>query len=156
MNIGLNQPKKQIMYFKEISASRSFYSSYALILTRYFQINAPSTSGEARALPGILPSEGLSLLWQQHVLQDPIQRQPVTHSWEMAKLRRSARCSTSGTVIHMPVSTCRNARYKAGGVYDGSQGTWVPAHKLLCLGEKIPFTSLNKFRLFKGQKVYYY
>lgn len=80
MNTGFNQPKKQIMHFKEISASRSFYSSHVLILTWYFQTNAPSTSGDARALPGILPSEGLPLLWQQHVLQDPRQRQPVTHS----------------------------------------------------------------------------
>lgn len=123
MNIGFNQPKKEIMYFKEISASRSFYSSYVLILTRYFQINAPSTSGDARALPGILPSEGLPLLWQQHVLQDPIQRQPVTHSGEMAKLRLSACCSTSHSVIHLPVSTRRNARYKAGGFYDSLWGT---------------------------------
>lgn len=152
MNTGFNQPKKQIMYFKDVSASRSFYSSHVLILTRYFQTNAPSTSGDARALPGILPSEGLWLLWQQHVLQDPRQRQPVTHSWEMAKLRRSARCSTSGTVTHMPVSTCRNARHKAGGFYDSSLN--FPAYKLVPLGEKIPFALLNKSRLFKGQKVY--
>lgn len=37
MNIGFNQPKKQIMYFKEISASRSFYSSHVLILTSTFR-----------------------------------------------------------------------------------------------------------------------
>lgn len=156
MNIGFNQPKKQIMHFKEISASRSFYSNYVLILARYLQINAPNTSGDARAVPGILPSEGLSLLWQQHVLQDPIQRQPVTHAWEMAKLCRRAHCSTSGTVTHMPVSTCRNARDKAGGFVTVHRAVRLPASKLLHLGEKIPFTLLNKFRLFKGQKVCYH
>lgn len=69
---------------------------------------------------------------------------------------RRAHCSTSGTVTHMPVSTCRNARDKAGGFMTVHRALRLPAYKRLHLGEKIPFTLLNKFRLLKGQKVYYH
>lgn len=101
-------------------------------------MNAPSTAGDAIALPRILPSKGLVLLWQRHVLQSPA-RHNLWHIYE--------RCPNSGRFLtatqvtlsytYTPIFTCRHVRYKAVDFWMVvHRALTFPKNKQLNLGKK--------------------